>query len=225
MKKCSFCGHFNTDNSGFCEFCGNQLEKEVGSTAQKTSENLIAPNETVQATIGVSYIQNLMSGEGFKYGAAILTDKRLYYFGRSFSNVGRGSINTETEESIVSVEDITGTRFVHGSPVSLLVTAIASFVLAVLLFISTYGSTDDSAGMMGFLILVFLILGAVFLVAYYAGRDTVLEIRFPGGKHRFSMRWHSLSNMREFQRQIHVVKDSLKAGQCNGKNDKTEASQ
>ena len=221
MKKCSFCGHFNTDNSQFCELCGSQLEKEVGSAAQESSDNLIAPDEKVQATIGVSYMQNLISGAGFKNGAAILTDKRLYYFGRSFSNVGR-EINTATEESIVSVDDITFTRFVHGSPVSLLITAIASFVLAMLIFVSIYGSTDDSAGMLSFMIIVFLALGVVFLVAYQAGKSTVLEIAFPGGKYCFNAKWHSVSNMREFQRQIHVVKDSLKVGQTIGKNEKTE---
>ena len=201
--------------------------KEVSSTSKRTSENLIDPDETVQATIGVSYIQNLISGEGFKNGAAILTDRRLYYFGRSFSKVGRG-INTATEEGVVSVEDITYTHIDHGSPVSLLIAAVASFVLAALLFINTWGSTDDSAGMMGFLILVFLILGAVFLVAYYVGKSTVLEIEFPGGeggKYCFDARWHSLSSMREFQRQIHLVKDRIKAGQSNGKNERTEAAQ
>ena len=224
MKKCSFCGHFNTGNSEFCELCGSQLEKEVSSVVKGASDTFIAPDETVQATIGVSYIQNFMSGEGFKNGAAILTDRRLYYFGRSFSKVGR-EINTSTEECIVSVEDISFTRFVHGSPISLLIAAVASFVLAALLFISTWGSTDDSAGMMGFLILIFLILGAVLLVAYFAGRKTVMDIAFPGGIYCFDARWHSLSNMREFQRQIHLVKDRIKAGQSNGKNERTEAAQ
>lgn len=109
---------------------------------------MIAPDETVQATIGVNYIQNFLSGAGFKNGAAILTDKRLYYFGRSFSKVGR-EINTASEEGVVSVEDISFTRFVHGSPISLLIAAVASFVLAILFFVSIYGSTDDSAGMIG----------------------------------------------------------------------------
>lgn len=252
MKQCPVCGCSNNDDAEICKKCGQNISnnrdifdaydsvkdkvktlfgsraksdwsgnEEVSNTVKGNSDNIIAPDETVKATIGVSYIQNFMSGAGFKNGAAILTDKRLYYFGKGFSSIGKG-MNTTTEEGIVSVDEITFTRFVHGSPLSLLVSAIVSLMLAMILFVSSFGSTDNSAGFMGFMILVFLVIGAVFLVAYQAGKSTVLEIAFPGGKYAFDARWHSTVNMREFQRQIHVVKDSLKAGHDNGKNEEAE---
>lgn len=184
---------------------------------QGASDNFITSDETVQATIGVSYLQGLMSGAGFKNGAAVLTDKRLYYFGRSYSNVGKG-MNTATEEGVISVDDITFTRFVHGSPLWYLFLAIVFALPGVMLFTHSFGSTDDFAGVIGMVGLLFALFGISLFVAYFVGRSTVLEISFPGGKYCFDARWHSVSNMREFQRQIHLVKDSLKASRCSESN-------
>lgn len=248
MKKCPKCGSPHGDNFQFCENCGSYLgsksffsnmtdylrglarntqsyaPNEASSSSvsqQKGSDlhcgNLIDSNETVQATIGVSYLQGLMSGVGFKNGAAVLTDKRLYYFGRSFSNVGKG-MNTATEEGIISIGDITFTRFVHGSPLWHLILAIAFTLPGVMLFTRSFGSTDDIVGVFGMVGLLFALLGMPFFVTYFVGRSTVLEISFPGGKYCFDARWHSVSNMREFQRQIHLVKDSLKASRCSENN-------
>lgn len=251
MKKCPNCAQQNSDASQFCENCGaflgttsfmekifdflsnsGKLTQEFSPAevppsnahAQKLGEKhskvFIAQDETIQAAIGVGYVQNYMSGAGFKNGAAILTDKRLYYFGRSFSSVGRGT-NTTTEEGIVSVDEITFTRFVHGSPLSYLVTAIIFFLLGLILFGSVVGTSSEFSGVLGAIGLVLAFLGIVFFAAYFAGRCTVLEIAFPGGKYCFNSRWHSAESMREFQRQIHMVKDSLKANQ----NAKAEVSQ
>lgn len=248
MKKCPKCGRQHSDTSEFCESCGsylgnksffssvtdylNGLTRNTQSNAsneapsssfyqQKGGDlhcgNLIDPNERIQATIGVSYLQGLMSGAGLKNGAAVLTDKRLYYFGRSFSNVGKG-MNTATEEGIISVGDITFTRFVHGSPFWYLIMAIVFALPGVMLFTRSLGSTDDLPGIIGMAGLLFVFFGICFFVAYFVGRSTVLEISFPGGKYCFDARWHSASNMREFQRQIHLVKDSLKVSWCSESN-------
>lgn len=191
---------------------------------EKHDKIFVTPDETTQATIGVSYVQSFMSGARFKNGAAILTDKRLYYFGRSFSNIGRG-VNTETEEGIISVDEITFTRFVHGSPLSYIIWAIACLLPGIMLFSSAFGSTDDFAGIFGMIGAALVVLGIVLFICYFIGRSTVLEISFPGGKYCFDARWHPISNMREFQRQIHLVKDNLKAGQRNEKNEESGVAQ
>lgn len=205
----------NTQSYASNEVSSSNVHQQKGGDLQ--CENLIDSNETVQATIGVGYLQGLMGGAGFKNGAAVLTDKRLYYFGRSFSNVGKG-MNTATEEGVISVGDITFTRFVHGSPLWYLILAIVFILPGVMLFTRSFGSTDDFAGvfgMVGFLLVVF---GISFFATYFVGRSTVLEISFPGGKYCFDARWHSVSNMREFQRQIHLVKDGLKASRYSESN-------
>jgi len=176
---------------------------------EKYGKIFITPDETVQAMIGVSSAQSFMSGAGFKNGAAILTDKRLYYFGRSFSNVG-GSINTATEEGIISVDEITFTRFVHGSPLSYLIAAIIFFLPGLMLFKNSFGSMDSVAAGFGMIGLILAAFGILLFIAYFIGKSTVLEISFPGGKYCFDARWHSMALMRDFQRQIHMAKDRLK---------------
>lgn len=250
MKQCPICGHPSPDDSEFCGNCGNRIDGQkdifdvydsikgtVGalfgnraksswnegtySVAQGGSDNFISPDETVQAVIGVSYIESLMSGAGFKNGAAILTNKRLYYFGRSFSTIGKG-INTATEEGVISVDEITSTRFVHGSPLSYLIAAVAFLLPGIMLFGRSFGSAEEFAGIAGTIGLIFVLFGVLSLITYFAGRSTVLEIAFPGRKYWFDSRWHSASSMREFQRQIHLVKDNSKADQNAPKGEETE---
>lgn len=184
--------------------------------AGEANSQFVDSGETIQATVGVSYVQSFMSGSGFKNGAAILTDKRLYYFGKSYSNVGRGA-STTTEEGIISIDEITFTRFVHGSPIGYLIMAIICILPGVMLFGNSFGSTDSVAGVFGMTGLILALLGSLCLIVYFVGRSTVMEIAFPGGKYCFDSRWHSVSSMREFQRQIHLLKDGLKAGQRNEK--------
>lgn len=197
-------------------------EKTISSHQEKigiSGDNYINPDETTQALIGVSYVQSYMSGAGFKNGAAILTDERLYYFGKSYSTIGKG-MSSSTEEAVISVEDITLTRFVHSNSVGKLVIAISLFVLCCMFFSTAFGSSNNMGVIMGTAGFLCFLLGILSLVSYVLGRGTVLEIAFPGGKYCLDSRWHSKSNMREFQRHIHLVKDNLKAMQNNvGKKD------
>lgn len=183
------------------------------------SKKFIASDETVQAAIGTNHL----SGANFQYGAAILTDKRLYYFGRVFAAKGMNTNGfTElTEEGIVSVDEITFTRFIHRNPLGCLLTGIIALALGIFLFVG-----DHSFESLIFTAVTFtaLIAGVIFLLCWLLTRSAILEISFPGGAYRIDSRWHSTLNMREFQSQIHLVKDRLKAQKAEGK-EGTEALQ
>lgn len=235
MKECPDCGYRCEDGAKYCPNCSRSFIGEVHHSGYSDKRSAPAPqkatkdfhydfidsDETIQATIGVSHIQSFMSGAGFKNGAAILTDKRLYYFGRSFSNVGRG-METATEEGIVSVDEITFTRFVHGAPVGQLVAAVLCFAVAFFSFIGNIGSVSDSAPIIGMMSGVLFLVSVVLFCLFFLGRSTVLEIAFPGGKYCFDAECHSLSSMKAFQKQIHLAKDRLKNGGNNKTGEKAE---
>lgn len=173
--------------------------------AMKDGEKFIDPGETSKATLGNNYLQNILLGGGTKRGAAILTEKRLYYFGKCFASNGGGFFSrlfktqSASEESIVSVEDITQTLFIHTRPTG-------SIWLALLLLV---------AGIVGLAVfmpvgVVCLVAALVFFIKWFISKTTIFEIAFPGGKYHFDMRWYPIADMQDFQRQIHLMKDHLK---------------
>lgn len=184
---------------------------------KKDSKAFISQDETVQATIGVSYL----SGEGGKRGSAILTDKRLYYFGKMFTGKGMNT-NGFIEEGVVSADEISFTRFIHRNPIGYLFSGI--FIIVLGFFSIITGISGDEPGILiaGFATLP---ISLILFLWYYINRGTILEIAFPGGSFMIDSKWHSAANMREFQRQIHLVKDSLEAGQKGKKSENVEVSQ
>ena len=87
------------------------------------------------------------------------------------------------------------------------------FLLGFILLVTALGDSSSAGGTLAFASMILLFLGVVFLIAYIAGRNAIFEIAFPGGSVSFETRWHSPESLREFQRQIYLAKDRLKAGQ------------
>lgn len=251
MKKCPKCNLQHEDDSQFCNNCGTYLGESSFSVSffdfwgklgkltqshsfantfslndctqekgEKYGQPFISQDKMVQATIGVSYVQSYMSGEGFKRGAAVLTDKRLYYFGQLFTGKGT-TVTGFTEDGIVSAEDITFTRFIHRNPVGCLVIGLFIFIYSILSLI--IGIADEATGIL-LTGLVALFVSIIFFLYYYISRSTILEIAFPGGSFMIDSKWYSKASMRDFQHQIHLVKDNLKTGRNIEADERTEVS-
>lgn len=169
------------------------------AAAMKKAEAFIDPTETVRATLGSNFAQNALTTGKVVQGSAVLTEKRLYYKGDLFSGTGKNLMSIKGEY-IVPVGDISMTSFVHGENTGVMLVGIVIFLVGLpLLFLF------PPAG-----IVVFLA-GIVFFAKGLLGKTTVFEIPFPGGRFRFDVKWYPIANMREFQRQIHLTKDSLNA--------------
>lgn len=163
----------------------------------KSSGLFIDPNEITMATIGANYVQNAITDGTLEKGSAILTNKRLYFKGKVYSGSGK-NMKSHTEESVVSVEEITLTRFVYSKNFGLFIWASVLGVLGLLLL---------PVGGIG---IFFIVAALVFLMMYFIKRSTCFEICFPGGKFQFDISYYPITDMQDFQREIHLVKDSLK---------------
>lgn len=223
MKVCPNCGQFNEDHAAFCRACGSSLanaqpeaaptfdgafysgaqqaEAPASPTQQPNPDNshsaLLEPDEHVVASIGSNYLQNFLAGGSVHKSVGVLTQKRFYYKGRNLNGPGKLFQHT-TEEGVVSLEDITFTAFTHIRYTGILLLAI--LLTLVPLVLKAMGN-DHIAG-------IYCIVGAIFLyLVYFLKRQTLFLVSFPGGGFAFDARWYRVTDIRSFQRQLHLLKD------------------
>lgn len=170
------------------------------SKAAQSGIGLIDPDETVQAVIGNSFPQNFFFGGGAKKNSAALTEKRVYFAG---SRVSLQQIRTGREESIISVEDVTMTGFVHYQSVGFLIAAVIFLIMA----IGCIVVKSDSFQGLCYMSLVGTVL--MFLL-YILSRVTNFVIYFPGGQYVFNTKMYPMEDVLNFQRQLHLMKDQVK---------------
>lgn len=164
---------------------------------------LIDPSETVIASIGNSYLQNMVGSRSVKSGFALLTGKRVYYSGQVFSGNRKGGMMTE--ECIIPVENITRTRFIYNQGVIRFMVGLGLAIYGGLTTLFQFASgPEDIPTLVG---LGMLLVGACLIISYFLNRSTVFEISFPGGGFTFNVKWYPIEDMREFQRQLYLVKD------------------
>lgn len=226
MKNCPVCGTENKDADIFCKSCGASLDapasggwdnaveaQSVQNAGKKSSRRdaFVDQSEEIVSTIGSNYLQNFLSGGKVERGVGVLTQKRFYYNGHNFTGAGKDS-KSNTEEGVVSIDDITHTMFRHTRKIGLLVTAIVLAVLAALValvFGVSIGS-DKAIPVIAGLDSPLLIATVIFLIRYFVSRVTLFQISFPGGSFGFDVKYYPIADIRDFQRQLHLLKDRLR---------------
>lgn len=163
-------------------------------------------SETAVATIGSNYLQNFLSGGSVGKGIGVLTQKRFYFKGQNFSGTGKDMKNT-TEEGVVSVEDITFTMFSHIRNIGALAWGIFLAVVGTLVMCM---AASGAPYFLGFIAIGMWVASLPFFVSYFSSRKSLFVISFPGGSFGFDIRYYPISDIRDFQRQFHLMKDHLK---------------
>ena len=212
MNICSMCGKENTDDSKFCFACGatlsfdnqkkNPQETFTMNPNQPNSNNnysmpnsyekknpgaaqFVSADEVVVATLSNGFVDNIITGEGFKHETAVVTNKRLYY------NYKRGVINRVRTREIIDIQDITGTKILSVNYLFILIIAGIYFFFLLLV--------------LGMVTFVF-----VLVVAYFVSLKKHLRIEYAGGSISFSVRGYRMSNIQAFQKAIYIAKDEQK---------------
>lgn len=161
------------------------------------------------AIIGSGYLQNFLSGGAVKKGIGVLTQKRFYFKGHNFSGTGK-AIKSRTEEGVVSIDDIAFTKFIYTRPIGLLVTAFLLLFGAILCGFAGV-LLDRNVAELCYLIAAALAAAAlVFFIRYFISRQTLFQVSFPGGGFAFDIKYYPISDIRDFQRQLHLLKDHVK---------------
>ena len=160
----------------------------VGSAPQKGSSILVDQSESIVATIGNNYLQNFLMGGNVERGVGLLTQKRFYFKGKSYTGSGK-DMKSSTQEGVVSIDDIALSEFIYTRPTGLLIAAI----------IFTIG-------------IVTIPIALFFYIKYFISRQTLFVISFPGGGFGFDVKYYPITDIRDFQRQLHLLKDHRKEG-------------
>lgn len=162
---------------------------------------LVDQDESMTAVIGANYLQNFMTGGPVENSVGVLTPKRFYYKGQSFGGEGRAMKQT-TEEGVVSIEDISFTRFKHTQDLGALAMGVVLALIGLCaMFMGRVGVIAGS---------IALVASLPFLITYFTTRQTLFQVSFPGGSFSFDIRYYPISDIRDFQRQLHLMKDHLK---------------
>lgn len=235
MKVCPKCSTENSDYDWICQKCGAALGKSTPNKVdpidvltgnvpltpeaapgpdgpQRTSSRkqanrlFIDPGEEMKASIGSGYVRTFLSGGHVGQNVGVLTQKRFYYKGKNYNAKSKLLWTTE-EEGVVSVEDISFTGFSYTSAIGLL---IIGAVLALAGFICLVASDNAGARIVG---VVLMLLGVLAFVRYFLSRDTLFIVSFPGGSFGFDTKWYPAADIRDFQRQLYLIKDQLKGTQ------------
>lgn len=220
MKNCPNCGAQNMDADTFCKSCGTPLDTAAPIGGKKSTKRdvFVDQGEEIVSTIGSNYLQNFLNGGKVARGVGILTRKRFYYKGKNFTGSGK-DLKSSTEEGVVSIDDITFSKFIYNRPTGLLVTAIILLLPVILLlpraFMATAvveGASEGGGGGIPFIyiFLPLLIACVVFFIRYFVSRRTLFVVYFPGGSFGFDIKYYPIADIRDFQRQLHLLKDQIK---------------
>lgn len=185
------------------------MNTQIGGGAPRGMDSIfVDQSESIVASIGSNYLQNFLSGGNVEKGVGVLTQKRFYYKGRNFSGSGK-EMQSTTEEGIVSIDDITYTKFAHTRNIGTLIMAffLAAVGLFCVLWLAGYGGGGDVVGFGG---LGLIAVAVFFVIRFFVNRKSLFVISFPGGSFGFDIRWYPISDIRDFQRQLHLLKDHIK---------------
>lgn len=173
-----------------------------GAAPQGGNSMLVDQSESIVATIGSNYLQNYLTGGSVKEGIGVLTQKRFYYKGKNYSGSGR-EMKSTTQEGVVSLDDVTFTMFTFVRHIGFLLVAILLTIATVVCaFVFRYGGAQIAA--------IPALAAIVFYVLFFVKRTSVFQVCFPGGSFGFDIKYYPIADIRDFQRQLHLLKDHIK---------------
>lgn len=174
------------------------------------SEVIINPSETIVASLGNNYLQNMLATGSLGRSYTILTDRRVYFKGKFYNRYGARFIRSR-EERVVDLKDITGTGFEKISPYYMLLISLVSLLIAAVFFCFGLAFRNSRGNSIAFYILggfgVFFAL--IWVVAFFTGRKTIFKIEYPGGNIGLDLRFISYNDASLFNRCIRNCKDNL----------------
>lgn len=215
---CQNCGANNNEDAQFCVNCGQILYSDNSYNSSQNKQNysqenhtyssqIISPqriyiphgkggfvneDEQVVATLKNGRIMNILSNEGFMNEKAVLTNRRLYY------NCTDGLISTIHMEKKVDIKDITATKIEDNHPRIVLILALVMFIIGAMLSVEIAEAGSPFIGT-----------AIVLVIVYFIRVKKCMRVDYAGGFVYFSVKNYNMENVKEFQRCIHAIKDTM----------------
>ena len=207
------------------------------------NNKLINEDEIIKATIGYGYLKQIIgsSAESVAQFIAdgisndvlhqltsmsktfgIVTDKRVYCFGKTYESIN-GKIKSTKGRKVIDIEDITGTSIVKARKPWMLITSIIITICWLLVMIIDLARFEFDFGWYfegaGFAPLLPLIVTIVFIVLFLVSRTNYISIEYAGGGIRLQTYMESEASIENFQNTIIQLKDKTKGDKLTNKID------
>lgn len=195
--------------NGVCPRCTNaQMMAAQNRNDAKFTRLFMSPNEKLVATLGNNYIQNYLHNGSVRNGFAVVSDKRAYFYGTSYtiSYNGRGNPNANkmSRSQVVDLKDVTGSGFIRMVNIGYAVLAWALVIISIFLIMLLYDIEEGLAVIWGLAALSAIL----FLIyQYYDNKLSLISIQYAGGEIAFDIRWFSGQEINNFHQQLRLAKD------------------
>lgn len=195
--------------NGVCPRCTNaQMMAAQNRNDAKFTRLFMSPNEKLVATLGNNYIQNYLHNGSVRNGFAVVSDKRAYFYGTSYtiSYNGRGNPNANkmSRSQVVDLKDVTGSGFIRMVNIGYAVLAWALVIISIFLIMLLY-DIEEGLAVIGGLAALSAILFLIY--KYYDNKLSLISIQYAGGEIAFDIRWFSGQEINNFHQQLRLAKD------------------
>lgn len=109
-----------------------QLVVNVDPNDERFKSFFMSPKEKFVCALGNGYLMNFLAGGFLGNGFAVISDKRVYFKGKSYE-VGEKKLKVRTTASTVDLKDVTGTEVRTVKHIELLILGWICVVLGVIL--------------------------------------------------------------------------------------------
>lgn len=173
----------------FCTKCGSELvngacpkcsQAQQNSNAEKFKHFFMNPKEQFVCALGNSYIQNYLAGGFVGKGFSVVSDKRVYFNGKTYE-VHNSRLKVTSESRTVDLKDVTGTGVRAIKYPLLKIFAIISVVATLLISIGVGIKYD--AFMAGdfiypclIIFILFVISGILFLIHHLTQKNSLKKV-------------------------------------------------
>ena len=195
--------------NGVCPRCTNaQMMAAQNKNDARFTRLFMSPNEKLVATLGNNYIQNYLHNGSVRNGFAVVSDKRAYFYGTSYtiSYNGRGNPNANkmSRSQVVDLKDVTGSGFIRMVNIGYAILAWALVIISIFLIMLLY-DIEEGLAVIGGLAALSAILFLIY--KYYDNKLSLISIQYAGGEIAFDIRWFSGQEINNFHQQLRLAKD------------------
>ncbi len=207
----------------YCEKCGTKMidgicpkctETDTASRQKGTdhyTKFFMSPQEKLVTVLGNSYLQNFLANGSERKGYGIVSDKRLYYHGKSYdvheNKKGKQRLIKTKKARVIDLQDITGVGADSFSNISWLfwIACVVIFFIVLHKNVDTY----EMEAVIAAEIWIGLPLILLFAFLYYRDRVTGIVIQYAGGKIVIDQKWYTADEISSFQQLTMLAKDRL----------------
>lgn len=213
---CGKCGTELID--GICPKCAQNGSKNSDDYERKIKKFFMSQNEKMVAVLGKGYSEEYLKKGKCLGGFAVVSDKRLYSFGRSYeicSNVfGRKAPRENKQSKTIDLKDVTRTGDGIYRQSRWIVMGIIHLILMIIGLITCIiiggQQNEDLAWLFVFSLLMIPVL-FIFMIIYFIVNLTtkfhMLTVQYSGGEIAFDMADFTAEEIALFQRKLRFAKD------------------